>query len=125
PAILVDRSDLVDRAYSSERKRPPLSKLRSASRRWFCAAWRSTLTRQPLKLDSAPPILFGLTLHRWRVRIFDFHPILRPTPAINRAEHYQRTTITVTNIAVRSAFVIVIPRINPVLAILIRACNRD
>src|SRR5262245_23530999 len=38
---------------------------------------------------------------------------------------YQRTTTTVANIAVRSEFVIVIARIIPVLAILIRACNRD
>ena len=38
---------------------------------------------------------------------------------------YQRTIITVANIAVRSAFVIPIARIIPVLPTLIRACNRD
>jgi hypothetical protein len=57
-----------------------------------------------------PPILFCLAPHRWRIRIFRL---------------YQRTIITVANIAVRSAFVIPIAGTIPVLATLIRACNRD
>jgi hypothetical protein len=37
-------------------------------------------------LYSPTPILFGLALHRRRVRIFDFQPKRRAAPAIGRAE---------------------------------------
>jgi hypothetical protein len=37
-------------------------------------------------ITSTTPILFGLALYRWRIRIFDFQPKRRPAPAIDRAE---------------------------------------
>jgi hypothetical protein len=47
---------------------------RRSQSRLRCRRWYST-----------PPILLGLTLHSWRIRVFDLHPMRRTAGAIQRA----------------------------------------
>ena len=64
---------------------------------WLVVACLHAIARKPAlgaicqsrlapHLISSAPILFGFSLHRWRIRIFDFQPKRRAARAIDRAE---------------------------------------